>query len=75
MSRSFRSLGFGNIWDEDSNPGVDLVVKEWNKAGLGVSDMFRFLIMLKLKTTQNITLLSNLKAFYTGHFQGELIKD
>ena len=68
MSRLYRSLGFGGIWDGDSNPGVDLIIKEWNKAGLGVSDIFRFLIMLKLKITQNITLLSNLKAFYTGYF-------
>ena len=44
-------LDFDGIWDGDSNPGVDLVVKEWNKAGLGVLDMFRFLTILKLKTT------------------------
>ena len=75
MSRPFGPLGFGGIRDGDSNPGVDSVVKEWNEAGLGVSDMFRFLMMLKLKTTQNITSLSNLKAFYTGHFQGESVKD
>ena len=75
ISRLFRSLGFDGIQDGDSNPGVNLVIKEWNKAGLGVSDIFRFLIILKLKTTQNITLLSNLKAFYTGHFQDKSVKD
>ena len=75
ISRLFRSLGFGGIQDGDSNPGVDSVIKEWNEAGLDVLDIFRFLTILKLKTTQNITLLSNLKAFYTGHFQGKLVKD
>ena len=54
---------------------MDLIIKEWNKAGLGILDIFRFLIILKLKMTQNIILLSNLKAFYTGHFQDKSVKD
>ena len=51
ISRLFRPLGFGGIQDGDSNPGVDLVIKEWNEARLGISDIFRFLMILKLKIT------------------------